>query len=577
MKKTLILMFFLSVLLTAQNAIATDYFVATTGTDNSTCGAESSPCATIDYTVANKVSGGDTVIVKDGTYSGRTYITEAFADWITIRAENPYHVKLTNIAQGSEVFGIFGEGEKNIIIDGFIFSNHDPSYTCSTDREANVMFHIESASNIVLRNSILWGNDADNTCNEILKINRGSLTAYPRNIHIRGNILYGRPNSGGTDLLDSVRPGELDVYENIFFDQNVTSAHSFITIKRQAPGNLAPGGTPREDRFKIYRNVFLNWSGAGDQAFIQLGEDAPDTPQITNALIENNLFIGNSSTTIVAPFQFKDVQHIKVRANTVTGNLPCGAYGFRIGNEIAASSPDKYIDIRNNIFSDPTGTMGSRFMITYPTSLNLSTITLDHNMYWNGGNALPSSGSVPPSEDLNRIVVDPLLQTDQSGVVLPIYNETIDLFPSGETTIRREFERLVHTYGGIGESSPAKDAADASNMPGDDILGMTRDDNPDIGAFEYGASEPYIPPDDPPPPYDNDDDPVDPDDPNDPSDPSDGPIDTDDHSLITALGGCGFVSATANNADSGNGMLLLIMTLSLTCIFSNKIRNFLDT
>ena len=82
---------------------------------------------------------------------------------------------------------------------------------------------------------------------------------------------------------------------------------------------------------------------------------------------------------------------------------------------------------------------------------------------------------------------DPLLPTDQSGLVAPVWNEVSHSFPSGSTTIREEFERLVMTYGALGTGSQAIGAADLANMPAEDILGRARDGEPDLGAFEYAA------------------------------------------------------------------------------------------
>lgn len=43
-------------------------YVATNGTNNLSCGAIGSPCQTIQYTLSNRVSAGDTVLVRPGTY-----------------------------------------------------------------------------------------------------------------------------------------------------------------------------------------------------------------------------------------------------------------------------------------------------------------------------------------------------------------------------------------------------------------------------------------------------------------------------------------------------------------------------
>lgn len=188
--------------------------------------------------------------------------------------------------------------------------------------------------------------------------------------------LYYHVSAGGADMIDSVLPGELDITDNIFFARNAPHAQSFITLKRQVQAAQSLGITPRSPRYRLARNVFFNWSGKGDQAFIQLGEDGDAQPMISDALIENNLLIGNAQASMAAPFQFKGVRNVTVRANTVVGDLPCGAYGFRIGTE--GDNPQvQDINVFNNIFADPTGTMGDRFINTYGD--------VDVSSGWNGG------------------------------------------------------------------------------------------------------------------------------------------------------------------------------------------------
>jgi hypothetical protein len=416
-----------------------------------------------------------------------------------LKAENDYRVTLTNVqgGQGGEAFGIFTPGAARIVVEGFVFTNADLSYTCPGGREANVLVHFQDACDIVFRDNILHGNNTPGACNELLKINRGDTLYYPRHITVSGNVFYDRPSAGGTDLIDAVRPGELDICDNIFFERSSPGSQSFITIKREVPDASIPAAyrPARSPRHRVYRNVFLNWDGLSDQAFVQFGEDADSTPMITNSVIENNLMIGNSARPIVAAIQLKGCRGITVRANTVCGNLPGGTYGLRIGTE--GSNPrSSDFAIVNNVWSDPTGTMGTRFVNVYG-DVDAATIGLDHNLFWNAGSALPGQGAVLPSADLNRIVSDPLLPTDQSSIVLPVWDDANHRFLSGSTTIREEFVRLVTAYGAIPAGSPARSGADPAAMPADDILGNRRDAAPDIGCYEFAGSAvvagPYAP------------------------------------------------------------------------------------
>ena len=432
----------------------------------------------------SQLDGGDTLLLMDGLYEGRVSTSRAFNDWVTIRAEHPYRAKLTNVQNGAPALSIYTQGSAKIVIDGFVISNRHSSYVCS-GREPEFLVHFQDTQDVIFRNNIVFGNNAPGTCNELIKINRGGDPYYPKNIQITGNVIYDHANAGGADMIDSVRGGELDITENIFFARNADQAQSFITLKREVDAQSL-GITPRSPRHNVSRNVFLNWDGKTDQAFIQLGEDGYAEIMISDALIENNLIIGNSTRDIAGAFQLKGVKNITVRANTVVGDLPGSSYGFRIGTE-ENNLPVEDIFIYNNIFSDPTGTMGNRLVNTYGDVV-VASIALDNNLYFNDANSLPTTESPAPADDANRVEDDPLLETDHGSLVLPVWDENSHRFPSGSTTIRAEFERLVYAYGAVGEGSPAEGAANAGRMPSDDILGNARDANPDIGAFELAGA-----------------------------------------------------------------------------------------
>ncbi len=471
-----------SLFLLANMVHAATYYVATNG-DDSNPGTSSQPWRSISAALS-RVQGGDTVIVKDGTYTGTITTSRSFSDWVTLKAEHPYNAKLTNPSSGS-VLGIYTKGSAKIIIEGFEITS-STNYDCGGRRQGNYLMHIQDAQDVIIRNNVIHGNNAPGACNELLKINRGGDPYYPKNIVVEGNLFYDHVSAEGADMIDSVRPGELTITGNIFFARNSPNAQSFITLKREVLRNNPMGITPRSPRHIIARNIFLNYDGKNDQAFIQLGEDEQNQVMISDALIENNLLIGNSPKRMAAPFQFKGASDIVVRANTIVGDYSgASAFGFRIGTE--GSNPQvRNIRIYNNIFADPTGTMGGSFINTYGR-VDTSTIVLRNNLFWNNGNPLPPSESPPPASDTQRVEGDPKLNPDQSSIVLPVWDDSRKQFLSGKTTIRDEFVRLVQLYGAIGEGSAAIDAADKSNMPQDDILGNARDSSPDIGAFEFGG------------------------------------------------------------------------------------------
>ena len=475
--------FFLLLVNTAP-VYSADYYVSLDGNDNTGDGSEQNPWRTIQYAVNQGIAqtGGDTVIVKDGVYEEMNTISRGFSSEVTVRAQNAYRATLTNVSGGQEAIRIYVDGVANVKIEGFVITNAHPTYDCPDGRELYYLIHCQDASNVTLYNNIIFGNNAPGTCNEVVKVNRGG-EQYMTDVVIKGNVLSDPANAGGADIIDSVRPGEIDIVDNIFWgNPDKELSQSFITLKRQTPSQV----DSRLPRYIIARNVFLNWGGKSDQAFIQFGEDGIPEYEITDALIENNLFIGNSEASIAGAMQFKGPRDITVRFNTVVGDLPGSSYGFRVGTE--GDNPTiENINIESNIFCDPTGTMGDRFFNAFG-DVDLATIQLEQNLFWNNGNPLPTQGDIVPSDDEAAITEDPGLNGDHNGLSLPIWDDEAHAFISGAITIREEFLRIVETYGAIGEASPAIDVSE-NESPVDDIRGQSRDQQADLGAYEHGASD----------------------------------------------------------------------------------------
>lgn len=464
-------------------------YVATDGSDITGDGSYENPWGSISYAV-NQIppEGNVTVLVKDGIYEGKNdIISKYFQNWVTIKAENPYKAVLSNyvdIGDWSAALKIAGTpGDANIRIEGFEFTNEYTGHTCLT-RATVFLLLFSNMSNITLANNIIHGNNAPGTCNELLKINRLG-GGFPKNILIQGNIFYDAAPIEGSDLLDAMMAGELNVTDNIFFNRNTNHAsQSFITIKYQIdPSNPDAPAVIRSPRYVVNRNIFLNWDGKTDQAFIQFGEDDGTQVMVSDSIIENNLFIGNSPNQMRGPIQLKGTKNITIRANTIVGNYENSLHGGHF-ETVGSNPPTTGVSVFNNIFSDPTGTMNN-YLFTTTGAMSPGDWVIDNNLFWNNLNSLPNSGYLNAYEDINRVEGDPLLETDQSGIVLPVWNSFSGAFDSGSATIREEFERLVNTYGALQSGSPAIGRADPLNMPVEDILGNARDSTPDIGAFEY--------------------------------------------------------------------------------------------
>ncbi|MEM7033456.1 MAG: choice-of-anchor Q domain-containing protein [Chloroflexota bacterium] len=464
----------------AQGAI---FYVATDGSDSQGDGSVGSPWATITQALDN-VPDGSLILVKPGLYTGRIRIRGRFTQGVTVRSETAYQAQLRHNGTVLTIFDAQG-----ITIEGF-----DIAHTANSNPSGLVIQvqdlidepgGIDFVSRIVLRNNILH----DSYNNDILKINNGA-----GQITVEGNMFYNQ--SGSDEHIDINSVTDITVRDNIFFndfsgsgrpDNNDTS--SFIVIK---DSNGSDDTNLGSHNINVQRNIFLHWSGSTGSNYVLIGEDGQPFYEAQNVLVENNLMLGTTDNVMRAPFGVKGAKDITFRHNTVVGDLPALAFAMRLNRE-GDNLANENIRFYNNIWSDPTGTMGAEnssrpndFSDTDPA--DIASFTLDHNLYWNGGNAIPEDGNelINYTDDVNREVSDPLLP-NLNSVVVPRWDPVGNQFADGSSTIRAAFERLVNSYGQPSESSPVVDNADSAQSPAEDILGQTRNQgsSSDLGAVEF--------------------------------------------------------------------------------------------
>ena len=453
------------------------YYVAVDGDDGSGDGSTANPWSTITHALDN-VPDGSTVLLRPGIYNGRARLRGAFPQGVTVRSENPYRAILQNddrvITAYKEDSGVYG-----ITLEGFEIRHSGPG-------AEPLVVHIDGGSDgsvhhITLRNNIMH----DSFNNDILKINNAA-----HDVVVEGNIFYNQ--TGSDEHIDVNSVENVIVQDNVFFNDfggsgraNGNDTSSFIVIKDSNGNDDDYIGS---SAITVRRNVFFNWQGSTGSNFVLIGEDGQDFIEGYDILVENNLMLGNSGHVMRAAFGVKSGKNVTFSHNTVAGDLPALAFAMRLNVENPAVI-NQDINFYNNVWSDPTGTMGAEnpsrpndFSDTPPGETE--SFALENNLYWNGGAPIPEDSGelLNYSDDADRLVADPLLP-GQAGLVLPRWDGLSQQFADGSTTIRQAFVRLVSLYGTPALTSPVANAATATHAPADDILGNLRV-TPDVGAVE---------------------------------------------------------------------------------------------
>ena len=455
------------------------FYVAVDGDDSTGDGSIDNPWATITQAVDN-VPDGAIVLVQPGTYNGYVNLRVRFNEEVLIISAVPYQARLRYNEKVINCHLCRG-----ITLEGFDIA-HDESDTGRylvqiQDGEGNG----DGGREFILRNNIIH----DSYNNDLVKVNNGA-----HDITIEGNIFYNQ--SGSDSHIDVNSATNVIIQDNVFFNDfagsgrpNNNDTGSYIVVKDSNGDNDRNIGSAN---IVIRRNILFNWEGLPSNTFIVIGEDSVDYYQAYDVLIENNIFLGNALNQARGAFGVKGARDIIFRHNTIVGDLPAKTFAMRLN--LQDNNPIiQNIEFYNNIWSDPTGTMGAEapdasndFSDTLPEETE--SFVLHNNLYWNGGTAVPIDDSdlINYTDDATALVGDPNLP-DQAQLVLPRWHEENGRFADDSATIREVFNRLVLHYGSLPETSPAIDQANPAFSPTEDILGLPRPSGslPDIGAYEF--------------------------------------------------------------------------------------------
>lgn len=456
----------------AGNLAAGTYYLSPTGSDTAGAGTRQKPWKSLQQATVKMPDDGSTLVLLDGLYEGGQSVGRQFSKLCKIKAENSYRARLTGAKGQNRVLSCYGTA--NVAFQGLeIFG--------SGATRGEYLIHIgePGTHHVAFLDCIIH----DGYNNDTVKINGG------RDVVFRRCVVYNHTDHEGDQHFDINTVTDVRLEDCILFNdypgsgrQSGHRGQGFIVAKNS-------GSTPDVTRrIAFRRNIFLNWDGKPDMAFLLLGEDGKPFCEAQQVVIENNLFIHNSPVRTWGTLLLKGgLKDITFRANTVVGHPAVQWTGAEMAVclRIGPNPPMGDMLFANNIFCDGTGQM-PRFSISRgETFAPGSKQVLLNNFYWNAGKKVPTDANdmLVPDRDAKKILADPKLAKTER-VVLPRWDAKKGAFLSGQKTIRGEFERLVKLYGTPAADSPAIHAADPANMPKDDILGNPRGARPDVGCVE---------------------------------------------------------------------------------------------
>jgi hypothetical protein len=300
-------------------AIAIDYYIATTGSDQNNCSIKL-PCKTISY-ASTKLGAGDTLFVRGGTYyldSAETVAvaaTGSYGNPITIKNYTGETPIFDNGSGSGSLIQVLTVQNRYIIFDGLELQN-----------ATGGGISIENAQSITIKNCKFRNLEA----RSFGAINIRRLDgATSSNFLIENNIFttIGRSSyiTGGLDHSIYISKGTAEVIIRNNYFKNSMGGDAI---------HIYGGSSPRPHDVDIYNNIFYLTTGGNREAITAY---APSSTEIYNVQIYNNtIYLACSGATTCVGIDFRALSDVgNVAKNNIFYTLSGASVPLRTqGNKI---------------------------------------------------------------------------------------------------------------------------------------------------------------------------------------------------------------------------------------------------
>lgn len=328
------------------DSAATIYYLSPNGSDNN-IGTSASPWKTLTKADAT-VSPGDTVILKDGTYSGYVTLKKSNVTW---RAENKHKA----VIDGGFAPGMLNNNWNNIVS---LWNTK-----CSNKGMFAALLAIRDADNVTIDGLFIR-----NSCGRGLGISTSTGSETINNITVKNSMIDWTTTSG---IYAEPAFSQKDVFQtkmnNFQFIDNVMTRTSIgDEYNVRVAGACQPKTTPENEKIKKYCvNISASFGGVnsiirGNVFAWGEGELSPQ-PGSKGLLFENNIVVGNKNSFYAGMLQnaivrnnlFFAPEERKPKAGGDEDSESTGFWRFGLRNEKghlnSASTMNTNIAIYNNL------------------------------------------------------------------------------------------------------------------------------------------------------------------------------------------------------------------------------------
>jgi hypothetical protein len=469
---------YLPIITSHEPSVAWSYVVSARRGSDSNPGSYERPWKTIQHALESvPADGGLTIGVEDGDYPDAIELgkKDGFLSPVRVEAVNQYRAKLNN--RDSTIIRLGGDADGhtsfNITFSGFEIYRPDSGATGSSN------VYLFKADDVTIENCIIHDSYGD----DLVRI------LHSTNVTMQFNVTY---NAGSGEEHYDINGGSRNIViqDSVLFNAYPETGRLDATAGALVVTKTSyPDADGRTRDVALRRNVFMHGQAASWRGLLAIGGDNryEGYYEAEDVTIENNLFIANEGITEqMLPFNISGSRRILVRANTFRGNADSSFRHFGRAEKQSLNPPCTDLFYYNNVFLDTTNTTGH---LIRGTGDDIEYGVISNNLYWWGTAGFPSHGEdyFNVYDDPQAIVSDPRLTSPAEPLPLPIW--TGGAFAGGHESVSDLHEAFVETYARPADTSPLVDVADPARMPVDDVMGRTRDTDPDIGAYELFTGE----------------------------------------------------------------------------------------